>query len=73
MERRRRFLRALPHDGRPPARWAFLPRRLDRLHEPKALRFWFCLLVAYLVFVFALLALGGPIEAPSPTDIGWSD
>jgi len=48
-------------------------RLVDRLHEPKALRFWLWVLVAYLVVVIALLILGGQINASSPPAIGWSD
>lgn len=35
-------------------------------------RFWRLVLVAYVVIVTLLLALGGHAGVPSPTDIGWT-
>jgi hypothetical protein len=40
--------------------------------EP-SLRQWLWLGVTYLLIVLVLLAFGGQVGTPSPSDIGWSD
>ncbi len=34
---------------------------------------WLWFAVAYLVVVLGLLLVGGQVETPSPSDIGWAD